>query len=57
MSEKGMTILSKRGHLGSEGTSTLEFCEHCVFGKQKRVNFSVAKHRTKGILDYIHSDL
>jgi len=35
MSEKGMTILSKRGLLGSEGASTLEFCEHCVFGKQK----------------------
>ena len=57
MSEKGMTILSKRGLLGSEGTGTLDFCEHCVFGKQKRVSFSIAKHRTKGILDYIHSDL
>jgi len=33
ISEKGMTVLSKRGLVGSEGTSTLEFCEHCVFGK------------------------
>ena len=35
----------------------LEFCEHCVFGKQKRVSFSTVTHDTKGILDYIHYDL
>jgi hypothetical protein len=28
-----------------------------VFGKQKSLNFSTAIHRTKGTLDYIHSDL
>jgi len=33
MSEKGMTILTKKGCLGSAGTSTLEFCDHCVFRK------------------------
>jgi len=38
--EKGMTILSKRGLLGSKGTGKLDFCDHCVCGKQKRVNFS-----------------
>jgi len=43
-----MTILSKRGLLGSKGTS------NC---KQKIVSFFVAKHRTKSILDYVHSDL
>jgi len=37
--------------------STLEFCEHCVFGKQKRVSFSIVKHGTKGIVDYVHLDL
>lgn len=36
----------------------MDFCEHCVFGKQKRVSFkSPAVHKTKGTLDYIHSDL
>ena len=35
----------------------LDFCEHCVFGKQKRVEFSTVIHRTKGNLNYIHSDL
>jgi len=57
MSEKGMTILSKKGYLGSAGASKLDFCDHCVFGKQKRVSFSTVKHHTQGILDYIHSDL
>jgi len=57
MSEKGMTILSKKGCLGSAGTGKLDFCDHCVFWKQKRVSFSKAKHRTQGILDYIHSNL
>ena len=50
MSEKGMTIYSI-------GTGKLDFCDHCIFGKQKRVSFPKAKHRTQGILDYIHYDL
>ena len=44
MSEKGMTILSKKGCLGSKGTGKLDFYEHCVFGKQKKDSFSKAKH-------------
>jgi len=42
MSERGMTILSKRDLLCGQCTSSLEFCEHCVFGKQKRLSFSTA---------------
>jgi hypothetical protein len=55
MSEKGMHLLHNRGYLNDIGK--LEFCEHCVFGKQKRVSFSLSTHYTKGILEYIHSDL
>jgi hypothetical protein len=55
MSEKGMHLLHKRGYLNDIGK--LEFCEHCVFGKQKRVSFSLSTHCTKCILDYIHFDL
>jgi hypothetical protein len=55
MSEKGMHLLHKRGYLNDIGK--LKFCEHCVFGKQNRVSFSLSTHCTKGILDYIHSDL
>ncbi len=57
MSEKGLTLLSKRGLLCGQMTGKVDFCEHCVMGKQKKVSFSTAIHRTKGTLDYIHSDL
>jgi hypothetical protein len=57
MSEKGMHLLSKQDRLGKQGIDKLEFCKHCVFGKQKKVSLSTATHRTKGILHYIHSDL
>ena len=58
MGEKGLTLLSKRGLLCGQSTGKMEFCEHCVFGKQKRVSFQTpAVHKTKGTLDYIHSDL
>jgi len=57
MSENGMTILSKKGCLGSASTGKLDFCEHCVLGKQKTVSFSTAKQCTQRIFDYIHSNL
>ena len=55
--EGGLTELSKRGLLCGQKTGKLDFCEHCVYGKECRVKFSTAVHRTKGTVDYIHSDL
>ncbi|KAG8499626.1 hypothetical protein CXB51_006086 [Gossypium anomalum] len=57
MSENGMVELSKRGLLDGQGICKLKFCEHCVFGKQKRVRFTRGIYNTKGTLEYIHSDL
>jgi hypothetical protein len=57
MSERGLEELSKRGLLGGAKIGKLEFYEHCVFGKQCRVKFTIATNRTKGTLDYIHSDV
>jgi len=57
MSKKGMTILSKRNLVGNKGLGKLDFCDHCVFGKQKKVSFSIATHHAKDTIDYIHSDL
>ncbi|KAK3012115.1 hypothetical protein RJ639_010588 [Escallonia herrerae] len=34
MSERGVDVLSKQGLLGSKKIGKLDFCEHCVFGKQ-----------------------
>ena len=57
MSARGLEMLSNRNLLEGEKISTLDFCEHCVLGKQKKVSFSTGKHKTRGVLDYIHSDL
>ncbi|KAG8474542.1 hypothetical protein CXB51_031315 [Gossypium anomalum] len=57
MSENGMVELSKRGLLDGQGICKLNFCEHCVFGKQKRVRFTRGIHNMKETLEYIHSDL
>ncbi|GJW03442.1 retrotransposon protein, putative, ty1-copia subclass [Tanacetum coccineum] len=57
MSELGLTVLSKRGLLDGQCVGKLEFCEHCIFGKHKRVKFNTSVHTTEGILDYVHSDL
>ncbi|KAF3680130.1 hypothetical protein FXO38_02446 [Capsicum annuum] len=57
MSEKGMTELRRRGLLDGQSITKLEFCEHCIFGKQKRVRFTKGIHSTKGTLDYIYFDL
>ncbi len=50
-------MLSKQGLLGGQKIVKLDFCEDCVFGKQRRVKFKIVVHRTKGTLDYVHSDL
>ncbi|GAV82640.1 gag_pre-integrs domain-containing protein [Cephalotus follicularis] len=57
MSERGMKTLSKCGLLYREQTTSLDFCEHCVIGKQSRVRFNTGTHSIKDTLDYIHSDL
>jgi hypothetical protein len=57
MSALGIVELSKRGLLNGCHSDTLDFYEHCVFGKHRRAKFSPAIHNTENILDYIHADL
>ena len=35
----------------------LMLCKLCIFGKQCRHKFKAGSHVSKGVLDYIHSDL
>ena len=35
----------------------LEFCEHCIIGKKTKVKFGTTTHCTKGILDYVHTNV
>ncbi|KAI3718292.1 hypothetical protein L6452_19156 [Arctium lappa] len=53
MSLGGMTKLSQRGLLNGHKVTDLQFCEHCVYDKTKRVMFSSDIHSTKGPLDSI----
>ncbi|KAK2970709.1 hypothetical protein RJ640_015134 [Escallonia rubra] len=55
MRERGMDVLSKQGLLGSKKIGKLDFCEHCVFGKQCKVKFNRAVHTTKDEDDGSHS--
>ena len=57
ISELGMAELVKRELLKDCNMGKLPFCEHCVFGKHKRVKFNASVHTTKVTLDYVHADL
>jgi hypothetical protein len=57
MNELGMAELMKRNLLKCCTLSGKKFCEHCIFGKHKRVKFNTAVHTTNGTLDYVHVDL
>ena len=43
--------------IGKESLDALEFCEHCIYDKAKRLKFPVAAHHSKGTLDYVHNNL
>ena len=56
MSEKGMQILHSRNLLLDLKQVSLEFCEKCVYGKQKRVRFlRVGKHKKSEKLELVHT--
>ena len=55
--EKTLQGLVKQGLLKGAKTGKLDFCKHCVMGKQTRVKFGTAIHRTKATLDYVHTDV
>jgi hypothetical protein len=58
MSEKGMQILHKRNLLPDLKQIDLDFCEHCVYGKQKRVRFlRVGKEEKSERLEILHTNV
>ena len=57
MGERGMIELHKRKLLKGIKTCKLEFCKYCNFGKQNKVQFKIATHKTKGILNYVHTNV
>ena len=57
VSEKSLDVLRRREMIDGESFSKLEFCEECVMGKQTRVSFGEGKHDSRGILEYVHTDV
>ena len=57
MSERGLKVLSDRKLLPSLKSLKLDFCKHCIYGKQNRQKIKTRRHTSEGILDYIHSDV
>jgi hypothetical protein len=57
MSERDMLELHKRNLLKDVKTCKLDLCKFYVLGKQNRVQFKTAAHKTEGILDNVHSDV
>lgn len=57
MSLNNMKILAGKGLLQKNDVKELEFCEHCVMGKSKKLSFNVSKHITEEALGYVHADL
>ena len=57
MGEHGMMEFHKRKLLKGIKTCKLEFCKYCVFGKQNKVQFKTATHKTKGIFYYVYTEV
>ena len=57
LSERGLKVLVDHNLLPSLKTLHFNFCKYCMFGKQTRPKFKTWKHISKGILDYIHSNV
>jgi len=58
MSEKGMQILHSRKLLPDLKQVSLEFCENCVYGKQKRGRFlKVGKQKKSEKLELVHTNV
>ena len=56
MSEKGMKILHSRNFLLGLKNVDLDFCEKCIYGKQKRVRFlRVGKEKKSEKLELVHT--
>jgi hypothetical protein len=56
MNENGMQILHKRNLLSDIKQIDLDFCEHCVYGKKKRVRFlRVGKEKKNERLEIVHT--
>lgn len=53
MSQKNMTLLVRKGLLDKKKVSEFDQREACIYGRTKRVGFTLAQHNTTEKLEYI----
>jgi len=57
MSERGLQALHKSSALPGIKYCKLDLCKFCIMGRQRRVAFFTSQHKTKSLLDLIHTDV
>ena len=57
MSMRGLQALHKRSALSGIKYYKLDLCKFYIIGRRDRVAFSTSQHKTKGLLDLIHTDV
>ena len=58
MNEKGLKILVGKNLLPGLKLYNIDLCEHCIYGRQRRVSFFRGGHvRKKNVLELVHSDV
>jgi hypothetical protein len=57
--EKGLRDMHNKGMVKyfPECNLEVDFCEHCIYGKQIRVRFPSGETREKRIIELVHSDV
>jgi len=57
ISERGLQVLHKKGALLGIKYYKLNLYKFCIMGRQRRVVFTISQHKTKGLLNLIHTDV
>jgi len=57
MRERGLQVLRKRSALLNIKYCKLDLCKYCIMGRQYRVALSTSQHKSKGLLDLIHTNV
>jgi len=57
MSERGLRALHNKGVLIYIKHCKLNLYKFCIMGRQSRVDFTTSVHKTKCLLDLVHTDV
>ena len=57
MSERDLQALHNKSALPRIKYCKLGLCKFCIMDRQRKVAFSTSQHKTKGLLDLIHTDV